>query len=98
MPRPASSRSTADNFEGGELLGNEEHRFAPGEGGRNQVRYGLRFAGAWRTLNDQILTAKCVHEGAVLRAVGIPDKVRDILFQLGLIDRVLLGESDIRVL
>src|SRR5665213_1089355 len=60
-------QSTADNFESGELLGNEEHRFSPGEGGGNQVRYGLRFTRAWWALDDQILTAKSVHEGAVLR-------------------------------
>ena len=91
-------QAAADNFKRGELLGNEEHGFASGKRSRDEVRDGLRFAGARRTFDDQILPTKRVNQGAVLRAVGVPDEMRDVSFQLGRINRVFFGKRDIGVL
>ena len=77
-------QAAADNFEGSELLGNEKNGFASGESSGNKVRDSLRLAGSGWALDDQILTAKRVHECAVLRAVRIADEVRDVFLQLGL--------------
>src|ERR1039458_4133867 len=89
---------TANDLKGGELLGNEEYGLALGKGRRNEVRDGLRLPGARRSFDDQILSAKSVNQCAMLRAVGVPNQMRDVFFELGRIDQVLLGQRDIRAL
>src|ERR1039457_3295392 len=91
-------QSTADDLKGGEFLGNEEHGLAIGKGGCNEVRDGLRLPGAWWSFDDQILSSKRVNQCTMLRAVGIPDQMWNLLFDLGRIDRILLGQRDIGAL
>ena len=95
---PGIVQTAADNFKRGELLGDKEHRLAPCKRRRDQVRDGLRLAGAWRTFYDQILPAKRMNEGAVLGAVGVPDEMRNVFYQLWRINGILFRKRDIRVL
>ena len=86
-------QTAADNFKRGELFGDKEHRFASGKRCRDQIRDGLRLAGARRTFDDQILSAKRMNERAVLGAVGVPDEMRNVFYQLGCINRDTLPQA-----
>ena len=95
---PGIVQTAADDFKRGELLGDKEHGLASGKRRRDQIRDGLRLAGARRTFDDQILPAKRMHEGAVLGAVGVPDEVRNVFYQLGCINGILFRKLDLGVL
>ena len=89
-------QSTADDLEGSKFLGNEEHGFAFGKDRRNEVSDGLRLPGTRRSFDDKILPAERVDQCAMLRAVRIPDQMWDVFLDVVRIDRVLLGQRDIR--
>jgi hypothetical protein len=71
---PRAFQSPFNNLERGLLLGHEEYGFAGGQAIGYDVGDRLRFASAWRTLNDEIVPLHCIDDGAVLRNVCIMDQ------------------------
>ncbi len=76
-------QAAADNFERGEFLGDKEHRLTSRKRCCNQVRDGLGLAGSRWAFDNQILPANGGDERTVLRAIGLPDEVRNVFYQLG---------------
>ena len=75
-PRDCPVEPPLHNLERRLLLGEEEDALARREGVSNDVGNRLRLARAGRPLNDKVLAFHDVHEGAVLRSVGV-------LYQVG---------------
>src|ERR1017187_7372599 len=64
----------------------------------------IRFVMGWDlpvsrwTFDNKILPTKRMYEGAVLRAVGVPDEKGNVLCQLGGINGILFRKSNVGVL
>lgn len=92
-PRDSPGRGALHNLERSLLLGEEEDALARREGVSNYVGNRLRLARAGRRLNDKVLALHDVHEGAVLRGVGVLDQVGCDLLDLGVVNLVVVGHA-----
>jgi hypothetical protein len=89
--KPGIIQSTADDFEGGKLLRNEEYGLTPGECRGDEVRDGLGLARSGWTLDNQIVPTKRMDKCTVLRTISISDEVRDLLLEFGRIDGIFFS-------
>ena len=59
-----------NDIEGGAFFGDEENSFTEGETVRDDVGDGLRFAGAGRSFEDEVVSGASGHDGGELGGVG----------------------------
>ena len=82
-----------DDFEGRLLFRKEKDPFAGFHRIRDDIGDRLRLPRPWRTLNDQVFAAHDVDERAVLGCIRVLDEKRRDLFDLGIIDVIILGNG-----
>ena len=75
------------------LLGEKKNPLTLGQGIRDDVRDGLRFSRAGRTVDHEILPAHDIDQGAVLRSIGILNQQWRYLLDLRIVDRVIVGDQ-----
>lgn len=73
--QPGGFQAAFDHLQGRELLGHEEHGLAVERGGDDQVGDALAFAGAGRSLDDDVAAPAHHFNGLGLRAVRVHDVV-----------------------